>query len=178
MLSRWVGERAHRITSSPNDTPVVGDVDHLVPVGRQVLAHVVRPDRQLAVAPVDHHGQLDHLGPPVVAEGVERGPDGPPGEEHVVDQHHGGPGEVGGDVGGRFGQHGAQPDVVPVEGHVQGADGHVGALHLGQGLGQPMGDADAAGLQADQHDVVEAPVALGDLVGHPGDGAVARRRRT
>ena len=84
------GERAHRLTSSPERHAVVGDVDHLVPAGGQVLAHVVGPDGQLAVAPVDHHRQLDHLGPSVLAQGVEGGPDGPPGEQHVVDQHHGG----------------------------------------------------------------------------------------
>ena len=55
----------------------------------QVLAHVVGPDRQLAVAPVDHHRQLHRPGPAVVAEGVEGGPDGAPGEQHVVDQHDG-----------------------------------------------------------------------------------------
>ena len=67
---------------------VVVHVDHLVPAGGQVLAHVVGPDRQLAVAPVDHHRQLHGPGPAVVVEGVEGGPDGAAGEEHVVDQHH------------------------------------------------------------------------------------------
>ena len=61
------------------------------------------------------------LGPPVLAQGVEGGPDGAPGEQHVVDQHHGGPGQVEADVGGRLGQDGPQADVVAVEGHVQGA---------------------------------------------------------
>src|SRR5664280_3495225 len=109
MLRRWEGKcltcsPAHQLAQRH---PVVGHVDHLVPVRRQVLAHVVRSDGQLAVAPVHHDGQLHHLGASVLAEGVERGPDRPSGEEHVVDQDDRGTGQVGGDVGGRLGQHGA-----------------------------------------------------------------------
>ena len=54
--------------------------------GRQVLAHVVGPDRQLAVAAVDQHGELHRPGPAVVVERVEGGPHGAAGEEHVVDE--------------------------------------------------------------------------------------------
>ena len=151
------GERAHRIDQVPEGHALVGHVDHLVPAGGEVLAHVVGSDRELAVAPVDHDGQLDHLGPPVLAQRVEGGPDGPTGEQHVVDQHHGGPGQVEADVGGRLGQDGPEADVVAVEGHVQGADGDGGPLDLGQGAGQPFGDGHAAGLQADQDQVLRDP---------------------
>ena len=92
--SRWVRERAHRLHHVAKEHPVLGHVDHLVPPGGEVLAHVVGPDRQLPVATVDHHRQLDDPGPPVVGQRVERGPHGPPGEEHVVDQHHRRAGEV------------------------------------------------------------------------------------
>ena len=40
-----------------------------------------------------------------------------------------------------------------------------------QGVGQRVGQADAAGLHADEHHAVEAVVALDDLVGHPPDGS-------
>ena len=88
----------------------------------QVLAHVVGADGQLAVAAVDHDGELDGAGPAEVVERVEGGPDGAPGEEDVVDQHDHPPGQVDGDVGDRLGQDGAQADVVAVEGHVEAAD--------------------------------------------------------
>src|SRR5215472_6273388 len=39
------------------------DLDALVPGRRHVLAHVVGADRQLPVAPVDQHGQLDGARP-------------------------------------------------------------------------------------------------------------------
>src|SRR5687768_15030125 len=56
-----------------DDDAVLAHVDLLVPPGRQVLTHVVGADRQLAVAPVDHHGQLHRLGPAVIGQGVEGG---------------------------------------------------------------------------------------------------------
>src|SRR6267142_6766837 len=55
---------------------------------RQVLADVVGANRQLAVPTIDEDGELDHLGPSEIDEGVERGPDRPPGEQHIVDQDH------------------------------------------------------------------------------------------
>src|SRR5688572_7933930 len=48
------------------DDAFVADVDHLVAAGRQVLADVVRSDGELAMPPVDHDGELDLPGPPVV----------------------------------------------------------------------------------------------------------------
>src|ERR687891_1591465 len=48
---------------------------------RQVLADEVRPDRQFPVSTIDQNRQLDHVGPAQIDEGVERGPDGPPGVE-------------------------------------------------------------------------------------------------
>ena len=68
-----------------------GHPDPLHQRGREVLADEVGPDRQLAVAPVDQDGEADRLGPPDVAQRVERRADGAAGEEHVVDQHDGAP---------------------------------------------------------------------------------------
>src|SRR6185312_6487962 len=68
--------------------------DVVARVGGQVLADRVGPDGQLAVAPVDQHGELDGPGPAEVGEGVEGGPDGAAREEHVVDEHHHAVGDV------------------------------------------------------------------------------------
>ena len=158
-------------TSSPRSTPARADVDHLVAAGREVLADVVGPDRQLPVAAVDHHGELHGPQPPVGVEGVEGGSDRAPGEEDVVDEHHDRPVEVDRDVGDglRAGRGGCRcrrgsraTSRVPT--------GGVGAVDLGQGLGEGLGHQHAAGLQPDEDHVVEAVVALDDLVGHPPDG--------
>src|SRR5579884_3645834 len=58
-----------------------------VPFGREVLADVVGPDRQLPVAPVDEDGQLHRPGAAEVDNGVHGRPDRPAGEEDVVAQH-------------------------------------------------------------------------------------------
>ena len=54
-------------------------------VGR-FLPDVVRLDRQLAVAAVDEHDQLDGARPAEVDQRVERGANRPPGVQHVVDE--------------------------------------------------------------------------------------------
>ena len=55
--------------------------------GRQVLAHEVGPDRQLAVAAVDEDRELHRAGPAELVERVERGAHRATGVEHVVDEH-------------------------------------------------------------------------------------------
>ena len=157
-------------TTSPSSTPSrVALTTSSRRVGR-FLPDVVGADGQLPVAPVDHHRQLDRPRPPVGVHGVERRPDRAPGEQHVVDQDHHLAGEVDRDVGHRRGQHRAQADVVAVEGDVQRAERGPGAVDLLQGLGQGLGEGHAAGLEPDQHHLVEPVVALEDLVRHPPHG--------
>src|SRR5919198_5017572 len=64
-------------------------LDALVARGRQVLAHVVGADRELAVAAVDEDGELDAVRPAVVEQRLDRGADRPPRVEDVVDEHDG-----------------------------------------------------------------------------------------
>src|SRR6059058_1256951 len=64
-------------------------LDALVARGREVLADIVGPDRQLAVAAVDEDGELDPVGPAVVEERLDRGADRPAGVEDVIDEHDG-----------------------------------------------------------------------------------------
>ena len=89
--------------------------------------------------------------------------------KHVVDEDHRGAVEGDGDLGHRAGHDRAEPDVVPVEGHVDRADGHrVLGFDPGDGLAEPAGDPHPAALQTDQHHAVETVVALDDLVGDAG----------
>ena len=103
------------------------DEDALVAGGRQVLAGVVGPDRQLAVAAVGEHGELDPGGAAVVEEGVDRGADRAAGEEDVVDEDDRAALEVEVEVGGvddgRLGGAAAE-HVVAVEGDVDVAERH------------------------------------------------------
>ena len=87
-------------TSSMPSSSVDAHVDVLGARGRQVLADVVRPDRQLAMAAVDEHRQLHARGPAVVEQRLDRRAHRAAGEQHVVDDHDRAPGDVEVDVRG------------------------------------------------------------------------------
>ena len=85
----------HRRSSPPaiDDAVLAVDLaqqhlDRFAARGRDVLADEVGADRQLAVAAVDQHRELDRARAAEVHERVERRAHGAAGEEHVVDQHH------------------------------------------------------------------------------------------
>src|SRR3954454_5484232 len=61
-------------------------LDALVTGCRKVLADVVGADRQLAMAAIDEHSELDALGPAVVEDGFDRRADRSPRVENVVDE--------------------------------------------------------------------------------------------
>src|SRR5919198_4018489 len=62
-------------------------LDALVARGREVLADVVGTDRQLAVAAVDEHGELDPVGTAVVEQRLDCGANRATRVEDVVDEH-------------------------------------------------------------------------------------------
>jgi hypothetical protein len=147
------------------------DLDALVSGGREVLADVVRADRELAVAAVGEHGQLHALGTAVAEERVDRGPDRAAGVEHVVDEHarHALEWEVERRrpderlrVPGRLAS--AHVHVVAVEGDVELAEGDLRAAQLLDALPQPLRKRDAARVDADERDAREVGVPLDDLV--------------
>ena len=95
--------------------------------------------------------ELDRLGPPELGDRVERGADRAPGEQDVVDEDDDPPGHVDRDLGRAERLHGAQPDVVPVEGDVERADGNGRPLEGSDGLGEPAGDGGTAGVEPDEY---------------------------
>src|SRR4026207_896987 len=74
------------------------DLDALVARRGQVLADVVGPDGELAVPPVDEHGERDARGTTELGQRVDRGPDRAPRVEDVVDEDDGDPLEAEGDA--------------------------------------------------------------------------------
>src|SRR5581483_10463919 len=62
------------------------DVHDLALGGRQVLSHVVGPDRELAMAAVDQDRELDRPRAAEVVQRVESGADRTARVQHVVDQ--------------------------------------------------------------------------------------------
>ena len=157
------------VTASTPSMSATLSLDPLDQRGRQVLADEVGPDRQLAVAAVDQDRQPHGAGPADVVERVEGGPDGPAGEEHVVDQDHDLAVDAAGRDLGRQQRPGRlEPQVVAVHRHVERADRDVVPLDRGDPLGDPPGQRHAAAGDAEQHQVAGALVALEDLVGDAG----------
>ena len=115
------------------------------------------------MAAVADDGELDTGGPAVVEERVDRGPDRPPGVEDVVDEDAGAALER--EVDPRRADErlrvqrrvaAADLDVVSVEGDVDGAEREVGAGELLDQPPQALGQEDAARVDPDQRDLVEA----------------------
>jgi len=135
----------------------------------QILADVVRANRQLPVPPVDEDGQLDGARAADVAEGVQRRPDGTAGVEDVVDQDHDLVVDARGrDLGMAQCPGRPQPQVIPVHGDVERAGRNLAALHLGQPLCKPPRERHPSGRDAEQNHVAGAVGALQDLVRDPG----------
>src|SRR5581483_528894 len=156
-------------------------LDALAAGRRQVLADVVGTDRKLSVAAVTDDGELDTRGPAVVEERLDCGADRAARVEDVVDEHAGLALERKVDprraherlwVQRRLAA--AHLDVVAVEGDVDGAERDRRPGELLDQPPQPLGDEDTARVDADQRDVVEALVALDDLVGDAVEGALER----
>ena len=149
-------------------------LDALVAGRRQVLADVVGPDRQLAVAAVGEHGELDARRAAVLEQRVDRGADRAAGVEDVVDEDHRAALEL--EVELRVAHDrlraarrlpAADVHVVAVEGDVELAEVELEAGALLDQAPQAMGERHAARVDADERDGVELLVALDDLVRDP-----------
>src|SRR5689334_2807507 len=77
---RWTVSVIASSSEQHDAVTVVGlaelDADALGERGGNVLADVVRPDRQLSVTPVDQDGELHPGRPPVLEQRVDGGADG------------------------------------------------------------------------------------------------------
>src|SRR5436305_7154448 len=154
-------------------------VNALVAVSREVLANVVRADRQLAVAAVGQHGELHARGAAVVEERLDCGANRAPRVEDVVEGHAGHAVEC--EVELRVADErlrvlrrlaAADVDVVAVEGDVELAERDFAAREVGDPPAQALGERDAAGMDPDEGDRIEIGVALDDLVRNPGERPV------
>ena len=142
------------LTLPPSFRPVDGDrvfavglaqphEDALGDRRRQVLAHEVGADRQLAMAAVDQHGEAHRARPAEVVQGVERRADGAARVEDVVDQHDGLAVDPAGRHAGRARRAGRLiRQVVAVHRDVEGADGARAGLEAVEDAGDPLREDD------------------------------------
>ena len=174
-------EPDHRLSSSAGRDEQDGvelvhlDELHLDPLaarGRQVLPDVVGADRQLAVAAVDEHGELDARGPAVVEERLDRSADRAAGVEDVVDEHDRPPVEREVELRRADERLRCERRLAAADRHVVAVEGDVDCAERGLDSGalvdqarEPPRERYAAGLDPDERELVERRVALDDLVG-------------
>src|SRR5699024_10729738 len=143
--------------------------------GRHVLAHVIGPNRQLPVPPVDQRGELHGPGTTVIAQRVQRGSDRAPGEQYVVDQDH----RDGVDPAARQRRlrqwfRGPTPQVVTMQRDIERPGSDLGTGELRYPLCQSVREWCATCRDAQQHRGLRVRSHLGlldDLMSHSGNGA-------
>jgi hypothetical protein len=148
------------------------DVDALGARGREVLADVVGPEGQLAMAAVGEHRELDARRAAVVEEGLDRGADRAPREEDVVDDHDRRPVDREVEVG-RVDRRrlGAATEIVAVERDVELAERDLGLEQVPQQPAQAPGEHRAAAVDPDDRHAIVVGVLLDDLVSDPHERA-------
>ena len=144
--------------------------------GREVLADVVGPDRELAVAAIGEHGELHPVGTAELEQTVDRRANRPAGVEDVVDEDHRAALEL--EVELRVAHDGlcvprrpagANVDVVAVKGDVQLAEREQLSRALFDEAAQAMRERNAARVDTDECHRAEVLVALDDLVRDAGE---------
>src|SRR5215212_956890 len=159
--SRLVSSRLRKLLVSNDDHPVLPigllhvDQNPLPASGRHILPHVIRPDRQLPVSPVDENGQPHRSRSPKFQQRVHRRPRRPTRVQNVVHEDH----RLTANIEG----HAAAPhlrilllQVVAVERYVQRTYGDVDTLELTDVSGDPLCQRDSASEYPDECEAVEA----------------------
>ena len=124
------------------------------------------------MASIDQHRQTDRARPSVVDERVHRRPDGPTGEEHVVNEHQ--DSVIDREWDRRLAHHRrvAHPgQVVAIEGYVDRAEWDLDAFVGADRFAKASRKRVAARAYADDRETGKVAVALHDLVADPGKGA-------
>jgi len=147
------------------------DVDRLEQGRGDVLADVVGPDRQFAVAAVDKDGELNRTRPTQVGERVERRPDGATREEHIVDEDNHSPIDAfRRDLCFLEGANSPHAEVIAVHGRVDRSCLDRLALDGLDPTRDTAGESHPAGRDAEEDYLVGAVVSLHDLVGDTREG--------
>jgi hypothetical protein len=113
----------------------------------------------------------------VDGQGIQRGPDGATGVEHVVDQDNGLAVDTAlGDLGGRRGAGRLTGEIVAIHGHVERSDGTRAGLDGFENRSHPPRKNDTARGNAENDQIRTAATIVGnhglkDLVGNPSQRA-------
>ena len=142
-------------------------------IGRDVQAHNVGLNGNLAMASIDQNRQADACRPPQVADGVQGGANRPAREQDVIHEHDLGSVDVKRDLGAS--QHGPPRDVfeiVAIERDVDRTDFDILPEQPLQLLSQPLGEGNPARSNAHQAKRHPGAARVGELASHRGDQTI------
>ena len=142
------------------------DLDGLGERSGYILAHEVGADGELTVASVDENEELNGTGSPEIDQGIERGSDGAPGKQDVVDEDYVTAGDAAGYVRAvSVGRLSGGVPVVAVGSRVQGGDRDL-AIAAGRYIaGDALGEGETTGADADKEKVGSVGMGLDELMG-------------
>ncbi len=143
------------------------DVDPLGVRRRHVLADVVRTDGKLPVPTVDQDRKLDRARPAEIHQRVHRGAGCASVMDDVVDQHDHLSAHVGQVARGPVTAGRPEVKVVAMLRDVEAAERYSRLLELAENHRQASRQDIALADDADDHHIVDAPIALHDLVRDP-----------
>lgn len=116
------------------------------------------------MAAIGENGELNCRRPAEIGECVERGSNGPPGVENIIDQHNRHPSQIDGEVGGVQFWCRSCVEVVPMEADVERANGNVAVLDLPHCLSDSDRQGNASSVDAHDHEAIGAAISLDDLM--------------
>jgi hypothetical protein len=142
------------------------DVDIIIRRGRHIFSDEIGFDRQLPVAAVNQHGQLDAAGAAEIIERIQGGADGAPAVEHIVHQHDSFSRDIERDIGGLDIWGNAPIQIVAMHADVEGAGVDVLTPDTCQERAQTARKVGTSALDTYQGKVLACAVAFSDFVGN------------
>ena len=142
------------------------DLDGLGERSGYILAHVVGAYRELTVASVDENEELNGAGSSEIDQGIECGSDGASGKQDIVDEDYVAAGDAAGyGRAGAVGRLSGGASVVAVGSRVQGGDRDLAIAGRRYIAGDPLGEGEATGADADKEKVGGVGMGLDELMG-------------
>lgn len=149
------------------------DLDDFGGRGLDGAADELSLDGHFAVSAIDENAEGDAAGTAEIEKAIHGGADRATGIEDVVHEDKLEAIHAERDVGGLENGLGSDArEVVAIEGDIERADGDFDAIDAAHGLGDAIGERNAAATDADEGKVAGAAALLDDLVGETLHGAV------
>ena len=132
-------------------------------------------DRQLAMATIHEHGELDFSRSSEIVQRIHRRPHGATAEEHIIHQHNSFARDVAGNVRRADRRRGVMAEIIAVHGNVERTGSNGLCPDSAKDFRETLREMHAASLHADEQSVCAGFISLGDFVRDAGEYALDGR---